>query len=223
MAYARERVAPRYEAGDRFGRLDWRVDAELLNISLGGMAVRLETRLEPKTKLQVAIPREAGELSLEGRAKWCRSGNIARIDRTASERSYEAGIGFVGPLDARSDDLVDFISGTPTLGVQRGKFGRFVLDYEQPIRLMLACPFRLRLLSLSGMLVETRIAPGPDSEVDFSIPFDGEDFRARGRVADVARGTGGQPPCRIGIGFDGVSASQRPVLEALVESLRGRA
>jgi hypothetical protein len=222
MVSSRQRLAPRYEVGDRFGRLGWQLHADMVNISLGGMAVRLQTPLAPETKLRVAIRRPGEELNLDGAAQWCRSVENGRGDATAPERSYEVGIEFSGALDTRSDAIMEFISSTPTLSVQRGTFGRFVLDYDEPIRLQAACPFRLRLLSLSGMLVESRAAPHRDCEVQLSIPFEGEDFLARGRVVNVADGMEGDLPYRIGIGFNGLTAAQLPVLQAFVENIRNR-
>ncbi len=222
MGYPKKRLSARYEVRNRFGSLGWEIRADLLNIGLGGLGLRLPAYLEPGTIVNVSIRRDGDVLALDGTAKWCRPFDTESSTAAASGQRYQAGIAFSGALDDRCDALLDFINSTPTLSVLRGTFGRFVLDYDRPVLLRVECPIRVRQLSLSGMLVEAQTAPDPDSEVLLSIPFGKQGFLARGRVANVEGGDESETSLRIGIGFHDLTAAQRPVLEAFVEDVRQR-
>lgn len=221
MKAARERVSPRFDVGKRFGHLGWEVQAELLNVGLGGMAARLETSLAPGMTVHVEFQQADGVLGLDGTAKWCRPADVERFEGGGSKRYYEAGVQFSGTLADRGEELVDFINSRPVVSVKRGTFGRFELDYPHPVILRPTCPFRLKLLSYSGMLVETSVELARDCRVDLSIPLGSEDFVACGHVADVTAGDESDLPYEVGIGFDELSKAQDPVLRAFVERFLG--
>jgi len=224
MEIMRRRLSPRYEVGSRFGHLGWELQADLLNISLGGIAVQLRSYLELGTTVQMEFPRDHALLGLDGTTRWCHPVDGERSGTAGSELRCEVGVQFSGGLADRSQELLDFISNTPIISVQRGTFGRFVLDYGQPIRLTSTCPFRLKVLSYSGMLVETPVALARESRINLSLPLGNgnEDFKACGRVANVTPGDEEDLPFKMGIGFDELTEAQQPVLRAFVENALGQ-
>lgn len=196
---------------------------EVLNLSLSGVAIRADRRLNIGSEYRLKL--EAGDhfLSVKGVVVWSVLSGIRRLE-SDEVPLYSAGMKFVDVLTDKLQDLIDFIddhkiSEEHRLGGIRFQInapGRAVLDTVES--------YRVRLISLSGMLIEAdrtfeveRVHP-----MQFQPPG-GDPVSFAGRIASCLEAPDDGPRrFRIGVAFADMADSDRRRLEAFVASLDGR-
>ena len=138
---------------------------------------------------------------------------------------YESGVSF---NEALLDEaaLLAFVKGKLFMFVQLGTnpgdehrmVGRFATEREEPIEVRVSKEFRVRRLSLNGMLVESAAATELKTVMQVQLQLGRAKFISRGRVANVEslEVVDGWQLYGIGIEFVDTKRTQRRKLDRFV-------
>jgi hypothetical protein len=207
----------RYEVREVRGSLAQNVEAELLNMSLTGLALSAPAMFRVGGKCRLHLNHGGTTLALSAEVKWCR---LVQTHRTASGDvvpEYHAGLDFRDSLDQSAKQLLALIESSVVVELERRLAGRFKVTLEDPVQVRTSYEFEVRKISLSGMAIETEMVPEPGKVYDLEIHPDGTPLEARGRIAQVERISEGAERARVGVEFVELSAESRRALEALIE------
>ncbi|MBZ0113637.1 MAG: PilZ domain-containing protein [Thermoanaerobaculia bacterium] len=210
----------RYDVEGVHGSLAYKMDAQVLNMSLTGMAMETGAMLKVGSNYRLQVPFEKEILDLPADVKWC---HLVRTETNASGDVvpvYQAGIDFRSVLDEKARQILSFIESHIIVDLEQRLFGRFKIQDVETIELAESREFVVRRLSLSGMLIETGFSPQLDEVFDLEIRLRDQLVELRGRVANVHQIRSGRDSmAEIGVEFSGLEESQRRVFESFIEGL----
>lgn len=193
----------RYEVHDLYGSLLFRVDVTVLNLSVAGMAVETNRQLKLGKVYSMRFGEGESVLDLDGTVKWCHLVGTQAGTGGEAMTVYHAGLAFDGTLTEKSQRLIDFMQEHVVLALAKRVIGRFKVKAGAAVALAARYDFEVLKLSLSGMLVKTRLLPQKDSAFDMELRIEGHPIEVAGRVAFVERlgGTDADPESHLGIEF----------------------
>jgi hypothetical protein len=210
----------RFEVHDITGVFLFDVDATVLNLSLGGMALESSHPLQVGRRYSFRIRDGAELVNLSGVVAWC---NLRRTRREAGDEivpCYHAGVRFEGILTATAEELGHLIEENAVVEVGHRIYGRFRVDPDSSLSVESQVDFEVRKISLSGMLVEAEVEVGLETLVQLEVSLVNGLYTSRGRIAFA------QPPehpgenrSRIGVEFLDPSPDRRLMLEDFIAFL----
>ena len=153
---------------------------EIINISLGGLAFRTETRLLVGEEYTVTLDVAGKSVAMRGMVAWSVLGGLeSRNGETIP--IYSVGMKFHGAFTEGGDNLL--VSAADPVAVEQRLAGvRFHLDGQASI----AHPLRyeVRIISMHGMLIEIDHPMKVDEVLPLEISLEEEaPIRCHGRVA----------------------------------------
>lgn len=194
---------------------------EVVNISLGGVALVADRRLNLGTTYALRLERAERAVEIRGTVVWSTLSGLRHLDDGESVPEYSAGLRFKDLITPELEALLEFIDANRVLTEHRLTGLRFVI--EAPDLALLESPesFRVRLVSRSGMLIETELPLTPEQVYPLQIRLpDGAIAHGKGRVASLA------PPAdvvgtryQIGIEFVDLSEDTTTLLDTFIASL----
>lgn len=195
---------------------------EVLNMSLTGMAIKVDRRLNIGAEYTVRL--QHGELAspVRGVVVWCMLSEI-KPGREGEARSvYAAGLHFPDAMSPALRDIVAFLGEHKMIPEQRLTGLRFHID--APGRAAIDFPegYRVMVVSLAGMRIETDHPLALDGVLPMEIALpEGEILRFSGRVASLpeAPRAGAPPPFEFGIEFTDMSAEDTARLSRYLDAL----
>jgi hypothetical protein len=210
----------RFTVEDVRGHLVLASKVEILNLSLGGVALRADRRLNIGSTYTLKLEMGDRFTAMQGIVVWSVLSGMAKV-KGEDVPQYCAGLKFVDMLTDRLQGLIEFIDDNRIVEEHRLAGLRF--EVEAPGRAVLDSleNYRVRLISLSGMLIE---ADRPlDVERVYAMHFEppaGERVAFAGRIASCAEADATAPRrYRIGVAFVDMAGADRRRLEAFVISL----
>lgn len=208
----------RYEVHDLHGSLLFRVDVTVLNLSLAGMAVETTQQLKLGKVYSVKLGNGSGFVDVDGTVRWCHLIRTKEGPGGEPVNVYHVGITFGGTLTEKASQLLEFMQEHVVLALQHRVMGRFKLKAGSPVALETRYDFEVVKLSLSGMLVKTRLLPDPDSSFDMELQIAGGPFEIGGRIAYVRRvgGTDADPESQLGVEFQKLDEARGRVLREFI-------
>jgi hypothetical protein len=90
-------------------RIFFNTEVKIHNISLGGVALSLDKRLNMGQKYTLKIESESNTISLEGIVVWAKITSLTRDVKGKKLPIYEVGMSFDEVLTGKGADLLDFI------------------------------------------------------------------------------------------------------------------
>ena len=220
MTPPNQRRHKRYDTQDVHGKLAYNLDARVLNISLTGMAIETSTLLKVGEDYSLKIPRPEGPLKVQADVKWCHLVRTERTDSGDVVSVYQAGIDFRSILDDKARQMLQFIEENVVVDLEKRLFGRFHLDDgDRSVDLDKDEEFRVRKISLSGMLIETELRPTPEAVYDIELRFNGSKIDTRVRIAHVREHKTGEGLAEVGVEFQELADDARAELEHFIEGL----
>src|SRR5262245_13264892 len=213
-----KRRAKRLAVKGVHGQLPFETKVEVLNLSLGGVAVRADRRLSAGTSCSIRL--QVGELTLDftGVVAWCTRTGFRKSNgkRTAV---YAAGLKLDGVIPDKTRALLSFIDANKPSGEQRLLGIRFKI--EAPATLKGLERYEVKRISVWGMLIETPNSLEVDSVHPMEIrPSRGRPIRLSGRVANQAEvERKAQVDYEVGIEFVKMSREDRSRLKRFVATL----
>ena len=201
------------------------LEVRLLNLSLAGMAVATSTALTVGKRYSFNLTKGEKVIRVTGTVAWC----VLRTTRPRPGEDvvpvYHAGIHFEDVLTERAQALRQLIDDSGVFEVTTRVFGRFRIDAGCQVTIDSQVQFRVRKISLSGMLVESALAAEMDSVFPLEIALPSGPLTADGRVAYIDPGGSGarNAPNLLGIEFHGASSDDLAPLKLFLSTLSGGA
>jgi Tfp pilus assembly protein PilZ len=214
------RLHRRFEVHDIAGVFLFDVDATVLNLSLGGMALESTHALQVGRRYSFRIRDGAELVAVSGVVAWC---NLRRTRREEGDQivpCYQAGVRFEGIITSTAEELGRLIEGNAVVEVGQRVFGRFRVEADSPLSVATQVDFEVCKISLSGMLVEAEVEVDLETRVQLEVRLVNGLYACRGRVAYI------RPPQRswekrtqIGVEFLDPSPERRLLLEDFIAFL----
>lgn len=208
----------RYSADDVQGSFSYAVEALVLNISLGGFAVRTGTQLTIGRIYRFRLGSGPEAVNLSGTVRWCRMAGTEKRESGDIVPVYEAGIAFDEVLTEQAGELRRFMEKSIVVDVKRRIFGRFRASQKEPVTLESKSKFLVKQISMSGVLVETEMALDAEEIFDLELRLDRTKFASTVRAAHVAKieSEDGKSRYQMGLEFIDIDQNQRDLLEKFI-------
>jgi hypothetical protein len=219
-----QRRHPRFTVEEVRGQLVRASKVEILNLSLGGAAIRADRRLNIGAEYTLKLEMGDRFLSLTGVVVWSVLSGL-RGAKGEETPQYSAGLKFAAALTDKMQDLAEFIDENRIVEEHRLVGLRFQVDAPGKALLDSLESYHVRRISLSGMLIEAERSL--EAERVYAMYFHtphGERVAFAGRVASCREETtGGTRRFSIGVAFLDMAGRDRERLAAYVSSLAPRA
>ncbi len=220
-AASNKRRHPRFSVEGVHGRMVFASRVEIINISMGGVALTADRRLNIGVEYSLRLEKDGHAVDLKGVVVWSTLSGLRRQPAGETAPEYSAGLRFSGLVSPELQSLLDFIDSNRVLEEQRLSGLRFLI--ESPDRAVLQTPesYSVRLISRSGMLIETE----HQLEMDHVYPMEilapgGEPIHCKGRVASFFEVLDATPRhYEVGIEFVDLSADSVRRLEGFIAEL----
>jgi len=195
-------------------------EIEILNISLSGIAIRCDKRIDLNREYTLNLGYEGKVITIRGRVVWSMitGSRLNLLGETIP--IYTAGMEFVDVMSEKMSELLDFIESHKIKGDKRLSGVRFKIKSPEAARLDYPYSYKVKKISLSGMLIET------DRSFDIGEKFPVElflvekRFHCLGRVASCSKVPMESPPrFDIGIAFLDVSDEDKAILQGFIDTL----
>lgn len=210
----------RFEVHDITGVFLFDVDATVLNLSLGGMALECSRALQVGRRYSFRIRDGAELVNVSGVVAWC---NLRRTRRDEGDEivpCYHAGVRFEVIPTATAEELGHLIEENAVMEVGHRIWGRFHVAPDSPLSVESQVDFEVLKISLSGMLVETEVEVDLETLVQLEVSLVNGLYTCRGRIAFAQPP---QPPweqrSQIGVEFLDPSPDRRLMLEDFITFL----
>jgi hypothetical protein len=213
---------PRFSVSGIQGRVSFSTSVEILNLSLGGVAIKADRRLELGQEYALRLDLGDRELEVNGIAVWSKLSGLAEVEG-GSVPEYSAGFRFMNVLTDKVQDLVDFIEMNKGGEEERVTGIRFQIGRAERATLDTDEECEVKLISRSGMLIQAQRRFEVDAVYTIQIlPPGQEPIRFRGRVASQFESSQGfLTRYDLGIEFIDMSETDRKRLESFIEEISG--
>jgi hypothetical protein len=212
-----QRRHPRNEITGLKGTLAFTMEANVLNVSLSGMAVLTHAPVRIGRPYAIHLRNGQGSIPLLGSARWCWLRATRKNGGGEIEPVYEAGLVFHNVLSAEGRELVDLLRCRVTVEPAVRLAGRFTARTDDAATLESSHPFLVRQIGLSGMLVATEVFPEPESICNIEMHLASELFRSGGRIASVRAAETTDRLVHTGVEFVETAERPRRLLEEFVK------
>lgn len=201
--------------------------AEIVNISLAGMAILTPAPLEVDRRYRFRLGQSSDAVQVEGTVRRRSERRGRSADATSA---WESGVAFDNVFGGLTEELLSFIERNVILDPERRLAGRFRFDGEQSVDLRMDREFFVESISLGGMLagLERRIEPaeieqlaGAGSQrLGVELRLGGEPFFTRARLVRwfEVPGPGRDPITKVAVEFVRTAPEQHALLADFVAS-----
>lgn len=205
------------------GKMSLSEKVEILDISLGGVAFKADRRLNPGREYMINLQDQGKILNVMGKIVRSEFSGTEARDNCESVSIYSASMQF---KDGSTDQVAEFLKSvikkhketTPSLGGRRHN-ARF--HNNGPLENILCYPadFKVKTISLSGMLIRTDQALEIESRVPMGLPlYDGTTVNFTGRIVTCQRKeAGGQTYYDIGSEFIDLTDKNITLLQTFID------
>ena len=219
-----KRREPRFIVEGLSGKMTFASEVNIINMSLSGVAIRTDRRLNIGHEYQLRLEAEGEGVNLRGAVVWCSLESRRKDTRGDDILIYSAGLRFTNVMTEALQNLMTFLSHHKRHADQRTGGTRFEIDATGRSLLDVPQPFRVKVMSLNGMLAQSPSSLALETVVPMELSLDeGEPLLFKGRVAyctevDFEDG----PVFEIGIEFVEMDEADRNRIEAYIERLKNR-
>lgn len=195
-------------------------DIEIVNISLNGIAIRCTRRIDPNREYTLNLTYEGKEITIKGRVVWSMITGSMLTQKGESAPVYTAGLEFVDVLSEMISEIIKFIESNKIQREKRLSGVRFKIKSPETASLDFPYNYRVKKISLSGMLIETPQPFDVGKRFPVELYLTEKTFRCIGRVASCSR-VASEPSAiyDIGIAFDEVSQENEDILKSFISTL----
>ena len=206
------------------GRMTFASEVSILNMSLSGVAIRTDRRLNIGHEYQLRLEADGEGVNLRGAVVWCSLESRRKDTRGEDILIYSAGLRFTNVMSEALQNLILFLDHHKRHPDQRTGGTRFEIDATGRALLDVPQPFRVKVLSLTGMLAQSAGSLALETVVPMELSLDdGDPVVIDGRVAyctvvDLEEG----PVFEIGDEFVRMIEEDRGRIETYIERLKGQ-
>jgi len=178
----------RYVVDGIHGNLLYSSDLEVLNISIDGAAIETTKRLELNREYTFKIRYKDVNLTLKGRVIWAILISKEKKDSKTAIPVYRAGVAFTDTLSEKANMLHDFIEENK-IRTFENRIGsvRFKITKTENIKIDLPHRYKVKKISLAGMLAETEYPLEIDSHHDIELFLNDSVVNIVGRIANCEK------------------------------------
>jgi hypothetical protein len=216
-----QRRAPRFVVEGIHGTMTSASQVEVLNMSISGAAIRLDRNLRVGGEYSLRLELNDTVLAVKGIVVWSVLSEIQKGREDETKPFYSAGMKFKDILSQRLMELLEFIDQHKI--VQENRLGGLRFHIDAPGKALLDVPttYRVRVISLSGLLMETEQPLELRQDYPMEVTLDsGEAFRFKGRIAYCSAPVDpASQRYQIGVAFVEMTAADRARLGKFIESL----
>jgi len=204
------------------GKMVFASEVKVVNISISGISIKADRRLDIGSEYTLKIESSEKILSLRGVVVWsniCGSRAGSHGDQVPL---YAAGLRFTDVLSDRMTELLDFIELHKTDPDHRVTGLRFRIDSAERAVMNFPSSYRVKRMSISGMLIESSQALEVDAKfaMEMSLPDD-QTVRFTGKVSSCRLVPSKAPETyHIGISFLSMPEKDRERLGEFFAMLR---
>lgn len=150
-----QRRAPRFVVEGIHGTMTSASQVEVLNMSITGAAIRLDRNLRVGGEYSLRLELSDTVLAVKGVVVWSVLSEIQKGREDETKPFYSAGMKFKDILSQRLMELLEFIDQHKI--VQENRLGGLRFHIDAPGKALLDVPqsYRVKVISLSGLLIET--------------------------------------------------------------------
>jgi Tfp pilus assembly protein PilZ len=198
---------------------------EILDISLGGIALKTDRRLNVGKEYLITLGDKEKRIDVKGIIVRCELSKIEEKCNGERVPIYTAGMMF---KNVPPDKIADFLNSiekhkkeeVPVM-VDRRLEVRFHITTPWEQTLSFPAQFKVQEISLSGMLIQTEEALGLESVIPMGLSLTADNpVNFIGRVASCRMaGDTGQAPYEIGVEFTDLTDEGRTLLKAFIDYL----
>jgi len=216
-----QRRGPRFVVEGVHGTMTSASQVEILNMSISGAAIRLDRNLRVGGEYNLRLDMSDTVLAVKGVVVWSVLSEIQRGREDETKPFYSAGMKFQDILSPRLMELLEFIDRHKI--VQENRLGGLRFHIDAPGKALLDVPqsYRVRVISLSGLLMETEQPLELRQAYPMEVTLESQEaVRFTGRVAYCAAPTEpGSKRYHIGVAFADMGGADRARLSKFIESL----
>ena len=210
----------RFSADEVKGNFSYSVEANVLNLSLGGLAVRTYTQLNIGRRYRFRVGGGKDSVQLSGAVRWCRLAGTEKRSTGDIVPVYEAGISFDEVLSDKAEELLEFMERNIILDLKRRIFGRFRVQVKDSVILESDSKYLVKQLSTSGMMIEADVALKPETTLDLEMRLSRRKFITPARIVYLAEVKLQDEALkyRMGVEFIGTAPEQAAKLEDFIRT-----
>jgi hypothetical protein len=216
-----KRRHPRFSVEGIQGTMVQASFVEIVNMSIGGVALRADIRLNIGREYTLKLDVEGRVVQTKGTVVWSVLSGRRKGPSGEDVTQYSAGLRFRDVLTGTLADLVTFIDDNKLINEHRMSGLRFRIDAPDKALIDALHAYKVQIISLSGMLIE--INQPLDLEGLFPMEIltpQGEAVKFVGRIASCLEVSDEGPPhYEVGVEFIEMSPNDRSRLDAYVVSL----
>ncbi len=215
-----QRRNKRYAVEGVSGNVLYTSDVEVLNISTEGAAIETKRRLELKREYVFKIKYRGTSLDIKGKVAWANL--ILREDKEANTTMpiYRAGITFTNIMKDQATLLQNFIEEHKvSISKQRLRGVRFQISHSDDIKIDVPHEYKVKKISLSGMLIETDYPLALESQYYIELFLNEQLLRVLGRVAYCQNINNNKSQHAIGIEFISLTDKDKDILSKFLNSV----
>lgn len=212
----------RYNVEGMQGYLYMLSELVIKNISIGGMAIETEKRLDIEREYSFKIRDGGDSISLKGRSVWSFLGQAEEKDTGNLIPVYKTGIMFTDLLDSRVEMVLNFIDKNKMSTSERRLRGtRFRVINSENIKICYPLKYNVKKISLSGMEMETEHPFSPGTSQDLELFFDSRVLNVRGRVIHCKEVSSiNTVRYKMGVEFIEIPDKDRNILKSFLQTLK---
>lgn len=216
-----KRRHPRFIVEGLQGTVMFSTGVEIVNMSLGGAALRADMRLNIGRDYVLRLDVESEAVAVKGIVVWSTLSGLRRNEAGEMVSQYSAGLRFKDVLSEQVTQLLGFIDQNKVNPEKRLAGLRFRISAAGKAMIDAAQSYDVQLISLSGMLIRT------DQDLALEglhpmelMPTDEVSIHFTGRVASsIEVHEDGPAYHEVGIEFVEMSPNDRARLDAYVATL----
>ena len=219
-----KRRQPRFVVEGLQGKLTFASEVEIINMSLSGVALKLDRRLNIGTEYSLKLEVDDRETAVRGVIVWAALDEMRKGRLGEDITVYSAGMKFTDLMTPRLAQLLEFIDLNKLIPDKRLGGVRFSIDAPGKALLEVPQPYKVKVISLRGMLIEAdrRIEAESRCPMEFSLEED-PPLRFDGRIAFCSQvASEGRMVWHMGIEFLEMPASDRARLDVFLKALAKR-
>ena len=185
---------------------------EVVNLSLGGMALETREYLESGRDYVLRVNDGRQSISLTGTVVWCSLRRTVKAERHDVLPVYRAGFKFQVISGRRLRELWHFIRRNSTVPLQDSAEARYPIDLTSVPWLTSNYRCKVMRLSLSGMLVESTFSPELNDRYGMELLLKRHTCETTGRIASLPRPGRSGDMDQIGVEFGILTHREQKIL-----------
>ena len=216
-----KRRQPRFVVEGLHGQMTFSSQVEIINMSLAGVALRLDRRLNIGAEYTLKLEVEDRTVAVKGVIVWAALDEMKKGRLGEDVTVYSAGMKFTDVITSRLAQLLEFIDRNKLIPDKRLGGVRFAVDAAGKALLDVPQPYRVKVISLRGMLIEADRRLETEERCPMEMSLDGRSCLGfTGRIAFCAQVVEGERTVwHMGIEFLEMTPVDRERLDTFIKGL----